>query len=226
MNKTCTLFILFGIFFLISCRKENSEKIDQNQIWSEYRLIYRSDIDSTFMRARFIHNDVDGENLKLSDKSTILISGKSPNYNPSFMWYERITQGKDSIVDFYYSDLDGQSFSNTVSLISEAEIPETDTIYKDSVVFFPWIGNPLQEGELMLLVLDGNLSSQLPVISTDTIGASGIYLFPDSLSPLPLGEITIHFERFNIQDANGNAVGAKSYAHYISKKKEVKLVER
>ena len=29
-----------------------------------------------------------------------------------------------------------------------------------------------------------------------------------------------------LQEANGNAVGAKSYAHYISKKKEVKLVER
>ena len=45
-----------------------------------------------------------------------------------------------------------------------------------------------------------------------------------SNSFVPLGDVSIHFERWYQNPVNGNSVGATGYGHYISKKKQVKLV--
>ena len=224
MNKIICFFVLSILISLISCRKENSEKIDQNEIWSEYSLIYRSDINSTFARARFLHQDNQGQNIKLSNKSSIRINDEIPYYNNTFAWYEKIISGKESVVDFYYSDLDGKEYKNKVEILGGAELPEIDSIYKDSLYYFPWEGDSLQDGEMVLLFIDGNLKNKLPYVLIDSVGKNGIFIEPDSLSALAVGDVTIHFERFNIQEANSALDDLEHYSHYISRKKVVKLV--
>ena len=224
MNKINFFFFFSILASLVSCRKENSEKIDQNEVWSEYRLIYRSDIDSTFARARFLHENSQGQNLKLSSNSSIRINEETPIYKSAFAWYEQIIPGKKSAVSFYYSDLDGKEYKNKVEIVSGAELPEIDSIFKDSLYYVPWIGGPLQDGEMVFLFLDGNLKNKLPYIPIDSVDKNGVFIVPDSLIPLVVGDVTIHFERFNTKEANGTLAGSKQLSHYISRKKVVKLV--
>ena len=77
---------------------------------------------------------------------------------------------------------------------------------------------------MVLLFIDGNLKNKLPYVLIDSVGKNGIFIEPDSLSALAVGDVTIHFERFNIQEANGALDDLEHYSHYISRKKVVKLV--
>ena len=140
------------------------------------------------------------------------------------MWYQTVSKGFNSSVEFSYVDLDDNTYDNTIQILNPIEVPNIDTIYKDSTLYFPWVGNPIEENEVVWLVVDGGLEDKIPYISIDSVGNNGLYIVPDSLSALPLGEISIHFERWYQNSVDGNSVGSMGYGHYISKKRQVKLV--
>ena len=225
-NMRYTFILISAIFSILtfSCRKEDSEKINQDEIWADYRLIYSGELDSTYSRVSFKHNEKYGESLKLSSKSTLTIDGNEPDFNGVFMWYQSVVKGFDSLVEFTYIDLDNQTYKNTLQIPNTIELPNIDTIYKDSSIYFPWSGNSIQEDEVVWFVVDGGLENKIPYISVDSIGNSGLYIVTDSLKGLPPGDVSIHFERWYKNSVNGNSVGSMGYGHYISKKKQVKLV--
>ena len=140
------------------------------------------------------------------------------------MWYQSVVKGFDSLVEFTYVDLDNQTYKNTIQILNTIELPNIDTIYKDSSIYFPWVGNPVQEDEVVWFVVDGGLENKIPYVPVDSIGNNGLYIVTDSLTGLPLGDVSIHFERWYENSVNGNSVGSMGYGHYISKKKQVKLV--
>ena len=221
-----TIPLIFAILSILnlSCRKEGSEKVHQDEIWVDYRLIYNGELDSTYSRVSFKHNEKYGQSLKLSSKATLTVDENTPYFNIGFMWYQFVVHGFDSSVNFNYKDLDQNEYINTIQILNTIELPDIDTLYKDSLVYFPWVGNPIQENEIVWLVVDGGLANKIPYLSIDSVGKNGLYVVTDSLDGLPLGDVSIHFERWYENPVNGNSVGAIGYGHYISKKKQVKLV--
>jgi len=226
MNRL--LLGVLGVVCLLnfSCRKENSEKVNQDEIWVGYRVVYRADLDSTFARVTFKHENKDGESLQLASKSSILIDEKAPVYDWAFAWYESRTEGLQTSVEFEYSDIDGNTFNNSVGITEVSELQLSfDTVYSDSAYYITWDGEPLASGEFVNAVFDGPLDRDLTVVTQDTVGANAIYIADTSLVSLPLGDISVHLERWNEVSINGTSAGARAYGHYISNKKTVKLVD-
>ena len=56
MKMRCFLIGFMLVLFLVSCRKENSELVKQEEIWTDYRLIYKAELETTFARVSFKHN--------------------------------------------------------------------------------------------------------------------------------------------------------------------------
>ncbi len=220
------LILLVIIITFISCRKENSEKVNQDEIWTDYSLIYNSEFDETHARASFKHETFDGEGLTLSNKSEIKIDNIEGSYLSSVRWYESIFSGVKSSVEFSYTDLDDNSFLNTVELAPSIDLPEIDSIFKDSTMLLNWIGDEIKKDELVAFVLlDENLEANC-VIGSDTLGKSGVYLDEDKLSVIVSDSVTIHFERWYYQDVNGTSAGGRTSGHYISFQKKVKVVTK
>lgn len=224
--KLCLLG-LFAVLSigLVSCRKENSEKVNQDEIWTDYRVVYRSDLDTSFARVSFKHLNKGGESLKLSSKSELSINGVSSEYDGAYSWYQLMISGSANPVSFKYSDLDGNEFLNTIDILGVAEVEsDLDTIYADSAFYLGWTGDVLAEGEFVNVIFDGALDNDLTVITQDTIGANGVFVSSTDLSKLTLGDFSLHFERWNEVQVNTTSAGGRGYGQYISKKKAVKFI--
>lgn len=225
MKLNILLLAITSSILLFSCRKENSEKVSQDEIWTDYRVVYRSDLDSTYARVMFKHMNSSGEALKLSSKSSISIAGTEPDFNNIYYWYELKFGELESSVNFNYEDLNGDVFENTVSILSTTEVlSNTDTLYKDSIYRISWDGGALASGEIMNIVLDGAGAEDLTVVSQDTIGATSVFIADTSFNKLPLGDLSLHFERWSKASVEGTSAGSQGYGHYISKKVEAKMV--
>lgn len=215
------------VLFLVSCRKENSELVKQEKIWTDYRLIYKAELETTFARVSFKHNSGEGENLKLSSKSMVLLNNNPIEFDGTYYWYEKVMNKYVKTVDFSYTDLDDNQFKNTISIQDSTEIsPSQDTLFKDSVQFIGWDGSSLKSSEFVLLVAYDTSGAKLNVIEQDTVGTSGFYLVNSELNSLPTGLVDVHFERWKSFAINGTKAGGLSYSQYISKPKRLKLVEK
>ncbi len=226
MRYSSLSFLFFVLICFVSCRKENSEKVNQDDIWTDYKVIYSSELDTTFARVSFKHKDKNGESLKLSSKSEILINEINPDFNGIFQWYQLMIKGEQSPILFEYEDLEGNVFSNSIEVSGVAEINvNLDTIYSDSVFYLPWNGLELKDGEFVNAIFDGALDNDLTVITQDSINTNGIYIKSTSLNKLPLGDLTVHFERWNEIEVFSTSAGGQGFGRYISKKKTIKLVD-
>ncbi|MBO73040.1 MAG: hypothetical protein CMD35_05410 [Flavobacteriales bacterium] len=223
MKRIRIAVVLILSILNLACRKEGSEKVNQDEIWMDYRLIYSGEHDSTYSRVSFRHGSKQGESLKLSSRSSITINDDKPLFNGGFMWYQSVVKGFDSLSIFNYEDVDGKVFTNNIQILNSIDLPEIDTIYKDSSIYFPWVGNPIEEDEVIWLVV-GELEDKIPYISIDSVGKNGLFINTDSIKGLPLGDVSIHFERWYKNQVDGNSVGAIGYGHYISKKRQVHLI--
>ncbi len=218
------LLIFLVLIVPFSCRKENSEKVNQDEIWTDYTLIYSGDLNSTYARVSFKHNDANGEGLVLSNKSEIKINNESPSFESTYRWYEKVYTGVQSSANFSYTNTDDKSFQNTVDLAPSIQLPEIDSIFKDSTVALNWVGDAITANELIAFVLiDEALDAKL-VLGSDTIGRDGVYLDKSKLALIASDSVTIHFERWLNQEVSGTSAGGQCVGHYISSKKKVKVV--
>ena len=220
-----TLFLLIATV-LISCRKENSEKIDQSEIYTDYRIIYKEDLNKTFVRATFKHKLNTGENLKLGEDAKILADGSEMLWNSSFFWYEYDFLGlKDISISF--TDNEGAEFFNNLKFNKIATYNKldlnNDSLYKDSIQFIPWDNaDPLVLGEHVdLIIIQNNI---VLVLSNDTIGAKGVYVETNSLNVFQLGDIEVHFEKWIDFSLNTPSAGGNGKSQVISETKTVKLL--
>ena len=227
MNIFKTAFLLLVTTALFSCRKENSEKIDQSEIYTDYRIIYKEDVDRTFTRANFKHEVNTGENLKLGEDAKLLVNGANMVWHSTFFRYEYDFPGLiDVSIDF--TDNEGGNYNNSLSFNKVAQYNEltanNDSLYKDSIQFVPWDNaDPLVAGEYVNLVMIQNNSVIL--LSNDTVGATGIYIKTNSFNAFQLGNIDVHFEKWIDISLNTPAAGGNGKAQTISETKTVKLLD-
>ena len=220
------LILIIGNTFL-SCRKENSEEIDQSEIYADYRIIYKEDLNKTFARATFKHQLNTGENLKLGKDASILVNGVDMVWNSTFKRYEYDFLDLDGAL-FGFTDNDGAQFKNKLNFNKVAQYNKqtasNDSLYKDSIQFIPWDNaDPLVSGEYVNLIMIQN--NTIIELSNDTIGATGIFINSDSFKPFQLGDIEVHFEKWvDFFPLDTNNAGGNGKSQTISKTKTVKLL--
>lgn len=226
MNISKITFILLTFVILVSCRKENSEGIDQSEIYTDYRIVYKESEAKTFVRATLKHKINSGENLKLGDDGSVTVEGSNLIWNTTFWRYETEFSGlKDVQIDL--EDNEGNKFSNALSFNKVAQYEElsagNDTLYQDSIQFIPWDNaDPIVAGEEVRLVIIQN--SNLVVFVNDTVGSTGVYLDGTTLSKLQLGNIDVHFEKWVDFAVNAPNAGGLAKSQTISVTKSVKLI--
>lgn len=219
------LILIIGNTFL-SCRKENSEEIDQSEIYTDYRIIYKEDLNKTFARATFKHQLNTGENLKLGKDANISVNGFDMVWNSSFHRYEYNFLDLDG-ASFRFTDNGGVQFNNELNFNKVAQYNKqtasNNSLYKDSIQFIPWDNaDPLVSGEYVNLIMIQN--NTIIELSNDTIGATGVFIDADSFKPFQLGDIDVHFEKWADFSLNTPNAGGNGKSQTISKTKTVKLL--
>lgn len=242
--KAQLLLISCLFVVLVSCRKENSEKIDQDKIHTSYKSIYNNDSGYSYGRAWFRRESGSGAFLKLSDKSSLTINGTKPSYVGGLSWYEKVNTGKVGNYTFVYEDLDNNKYVNAFEMADSIEFPNSvDTIYTDSVIYIAWDGEPIGiNEEIRLTVFDSlTVATEIAVLTIDSVGANGLYveaekfespnrLNPDSKSNsftnLNQGNVIVYLERERWEDPETPSAGGQASSQYMSKRKVVWLTSK
>lgn len=193
MKKTLTYLIV--IIALASCKKEVTSKIDQDKIFTQFRLSYNENTDITTAKATFRFSNANGTKLQLSDPSTVTVDGAELEWSESEGFYSKELSGFVPQVEFYWVDIDGNGFTNTANIRDIAFSNETiDWSYSDSINFYELPIAGLDSNESVTLTLFGPGDTDDRTFSIDTLGATTITIDSVRLSQVDSGMVTVALE--------------------------------
>jgi hypothetical protein len=183
---------IFLILAATACKKEVTDKIDQDKIYTIFDLSYDENTDLTTATAEFRFNNLNGTRLELSDPSTVTVNGDAMEWSEETGNYMKQYSGFTPSAEFNWVDLDGNSFTNTANIVDIAYPSTLPTYtYADSINYFMWQGAPLDSFESVVLEFDGPGETDRTVFpAVDTIGATTITIDSTRLSRLDSGLVT------------------------------------
>ncbi len=211
-----TLLLLMLVFVLMACNKKSS-KVEQDHIFQRYEMTYNADEDRTTFSAQFSKKKENGRLLKLDGSSSVTLNGQAMefggvSYNLKF----------DGIVDtgvFVYIDNEGNSYTNSVSGVSEISNGSIFNITKSYAPIDWWFdGIPNQEGEEVLveIVSQGSDRTYSRSNTTET-GAASIAITRSDLESLELGyAYATTIRRRTIKSGSFSAAGGMIISSYKS----------
>jgi hypothetical protein len=149
-NKYIYLAVLF--LGLLSCQKEDSSDVNPDvPIYQDLKVVYDNYNSETKALATFREGDEDGSRLILNDGASIFINDNKVEYssNVTNYFYKTIF---DNIIDvnFNFTKNNGDSFSNTVSIVDRPDLVMTnsiDTVKLDGSSKVYWQSGELQNNE-------------------------------------------------------------------------------
>lgn len=207
-----------SVIIIAGCNKEVTDKVDQDKIFSQYLLRYDESTDVTSATATFRFNNASGTRLQLSEPSTIQVDNNGMDWNSEEGNYEADFSGFKTSAQFDWVDLDGNSFSNEVSIVDVA-FPDSisDLSYSDSISYFTWQGTaPLDSFELIRLTIDGPGDTDRRSFLANELGATEIIIDSVSLSQIDTGQVTLILEKqFSPELQESNSAGGTGIGSYI-----------
>ena len=123
MKMKKLLFLLLGVGLLIgSCAKEDSNDVNQDKIWSEYKLYYDQNDDKTHAIARFRFGGATGTLLELTDSTnaSVTYNGTVMPYNAWWGAHHLEFAGNITTGNFVYTNTEGTTYSNSVPTGAES----------------------------------------------------------------------------------------------------------
>lgn len=227
MKPIQSIFLVLVAISALSCRKENSEEIDQEKIWTDYRVVINHEINKVVARTTFKNESQVGENLKLGDKASVNANGTNLEWSGIYNWYEKEISNTTQ-VEFIFTDNEESLHYGTVNIDTtisyDSSIANNDSLKKATIQFIPWANaNALSAGEVVNLVIkQGEVTD---AIRTDSVNATGVYLTTSSLNLFQLGDAEAHFEKWTPGSmTQATSAGGLTWGHYISRTKAIKIV--
>lgn len=197
-NHHSLLFVLLSItlsFFTTSCVRETSDSVSQDKIYTDYELFYNANEDKTYARATFRFSNALGTNLELADGSEVRFEGDVLTFNEVLAYYEREYAGFKQSGTFEWDDLDGNTFSNSIS-INSIEYPDgIDSIGRENSFEISWVGDALDNDETVTVTINGENEGDAKLFINDDIGSSSIILDMDKLEGVGEGPGKIWMDR-------------------------------
>ena len=192
IRNIVTAFII--ILSFAACESEKSSEVNQARVYTVFNYYYDASADITHATARFHFGNKTGTLLELTDGSTIKVNGDILNYNSTFVQYNIEFAGYVTEGDFVWTDTDGKSYSNSISL-KEIGFPEITVISRESSYDFEWVGDALLADEYVTLTVEDTTSENAASIFTqNNIGSTSVILPRDELQELAHGDATLSLE--------------------------------
>lgn len=195
---TSLLLLMFTIAGYISlftaCQSEPSSDVNQDKIYTEYTLYYDGNADKTYARASFKFSNIAGTLLELDAPSEVTFNGDILTFN-ALKYYEKEYAGLISSGTFVWTDLNGNSYTNTISMKPITFPTVIDSINRDSSFELSWVGDSLSTDEsVTLTMVDGSASVQ--IFYQNDINSQSIILGANQLSLLLEGSSTLNYDRY------------------------------
>jgi len=191
MNRPITSYFIIALVLMISlsftaCDSEESDTVDQDKIYTKYLLYYNANEDVTYARAWFQFSDQTGELLELVEPSKVTFNGDDLPWRETLSYYEKQYAGYKGGGTFKWTDTDGNTYTNTISIDTSFGYPANlDTIPRSSSYTFTWTGDTLDKDERVKLTIDGEDDSNF--FTQDNQGSSDIILPKDDLEEVGQG---------------------------------------
>ena len=220
--------LLFTILFLVSsCARDVSVNVNQDSIFTEYRLVYEAESDKTYARATFRFGGETGTILELSDPAEVSADSTPLGWKPVLGWYETESAGIDSASSFLYTDLDNNSFENDILMAAEIDFPaDLDSISKSAAYTLEWDGVELATNESVIVTINGINEGDVKVFIQNAAAATDIVLDKDKLEGIGTGEATIFMERFTVQNLlQGTTEGGAVWSRYITAPVSIQITD-
>lgn len=200
MKKITSLLLIAVIVagfisLFTACKSEPSSDVNQDKIYTEYTLYYDGNADKTYARASFKFSNIAGTLLQLDNPSEVTFNGDVLTFNSTLAYYEKEYSGLISSGTFVWTDLNGTSYTNSITMKPIAFPAVIDSINKDSSYELPWVGDSLSTDEsVTLTMVDASLSPQ--VFYQNDINSQSIILAANQLALLLDGSATLNYDRY------------------------------
>ena len=187
---------------LSSCQMaEQSVNVNQSRIWTSYELHYDADTDLTTAKATFRFGNSLGTPLDLTSPSEVRFNGEplSRTVQPGtgFVSYERTFAGQVGTGTFRFVDVEGEAYSNTVTLRPIDFPAAIGPIDNDGAYSFEWVGSalaPSEEVSVTLWRLEPGAAS-LGVFRQTQDGARTLGMDALQLRNVAPGDVTLRMTR-------------------------------
>ena len=165
--------------------------------------------------------------MELTEPAEVKFNDTELAWKNAFAYYEKEYAGTTVSGVFEYTDLDNETFTNSVILKNEIAIPASLTSISQGTSYeLSWDGNLLEEGESVVVTIDWIHENDTQVFTTDADGATSIIFSKSQLGNLGDGPATIYMERWQHQDLQeGTEVGGAVWYRYIAEKKSISITE-
>lgn len=181
--------------FSTSCREaQSSEDVNQDKIFTYYELYYNQNTDKTTAVARFTFGDALGTPLELSGSASVLANGQSLAFK-AWNNYEVEFAGNVDSLTFEYTDLDGNTFTNTLMQVTIDYPVDLDTIPRNAAFDLIWQGDALGADEKVLVTVNGVNEGDARTFEQNGVGASSIILEKNKLEQMGEGNGTVWMDR-------------------------------
>ncbi len=199
MNLSRITLMLATVVALVvlsnSCREaEASVDVNQDRIFTYYELYYNQNTDKTTAIARFTFGDALGTPLELSTGATVTANGQSLAFK-AWNNYELELAGNVDSVTFEYTDMDGNTFRNTLNQVEIAYPANLDTIPRNAAYDLIWQGPALQADEKVIVTVNGINEGDARIFEQNSAGATNIILDKNKLEQMGQGTGTIWMDR-------------------------------
>ena len=211
-----------GLLAMTSCNREDSDTVNQDTIWTSYDLRYDANEDKSYAKAVFRFSNGSGTHLELSEGATITFNDETVPFQNGFAFYELDMAGLVDEGTFVYNDLEGNTFSNTISIPAISFQSTLDSIARNEAFELFWDGGALNENEVVTLWINGDLKNDTQVFIENDEGAESLILATDQLMELLEGNADLFMERTHapgIQQAT--SAGGVVYGRYRAEDVEV-----
>ncbi len=226
LQRLCvSCLIIIGAAIFTSCGREDSASVDQDTIWTYYELFYNANEDKTYARTTFRFSNGVGTLLELSDGAEVSFNGDPLTFRPLLAFYEKEYAGLTTNGTFEYTDLDENTFTNSTTEMNSVAFPEDVTaIPQDASFELFWLGEPIQEGEAVVIFAEGVQENDGQLFTQDDVGATSVILDKDKLESMSSGANNFYMERYHTNNnTDATTSGGSLVLKYRSENAEITL---
>ncbi len=222
-------FILAISFFLMmvllqACDTVESGNVDQQRIVTEFTMTYDLEEDKTLAKAVFL---ADETHLILSPPAEITFENTllPKTETLGFVAYKKTFDGNYQTGTFFYSDLNGDEYTNTIVLADSLILADTLHLSLSGDGLLHWQGNPIAVNEEISAVIEAS-EGTLFLALNDQENASAIQFPTTEISEEFIGTHTIWMQRRETQDLqDATEAGGILKSVFQSNKAVLKITE-
>ncbi len=199
MKKTAIILGLasaIAMFIVTSCARENSEDVNQDRIYCEYELFYNANEDKTYARAIFKFGNALGTLLELTDPSVVKFNGNELTFKTALAYYEKDYAGFIQSGTFEWTDADGNTFTNSISLTQIGFPTGMDTISRNAAYELFWVGDSLSANHSVIVTANGENEGDAQIFTQTNLNSKSIIFPLNQLQQIGQGTGTLWMDRY------------------------------